>query len=121
MLRYIGSVEVNVKSKKVACEVVKIPYYSGVHHYLGPTAVLQKRKVVYKRRLDEEQERLVRNAMELAESQGLELHVHDVSSEGVVRRLLRFVSREGAFTPTLVIRGLVGFPLAARRGSSRSS
>ena len=121
MPRYIGAVEVNVKSRKVASEVVKVPYYGGVHHYLGPTAVLQKRKVVYRRQLDEEQERFVRNAKELAESQGLELRIHDVSTDGVFRRLLMFVSRDGPFTPTLVIRGSVGFPQLLRLESHIAS
>ena len=100
-----NAIEVTVKSKNVAAWVEVVPYFSGVLLDPGPTMVLPRRKVIYNRLLDEDQERLVQSAKELAGRQGLKLRVHDLSTDSILLRFLRAVFRREAFTPALIIRG----------------
>lgn len=98
-------IEVVVRSDRIAY-VEEVPYFSGVHHYLGPTAVHRRSKVEYRHQLDEEQQTLVRSAKEIADSQGLELRVHDLSRDGILQKLLRSVFGGRASTPTLATHGI---------------
>jgi hypothetical protein len=107
-----NEIEVIVRSKRVAREVEEVPYFGGVHHYLGPTAVLRSRRVVYKDELDDEQERLVQSARELANMTGTRLRIHDLSGDGILTKLWRAISGGKALAPKIVI----GRPLQSAGG-----
>ncbi len=98
-------IEVIVKSKNMADRVEVVPYFSGAILDPGPTVGIPRHKVVHNHLLDEDQERLVQSAKELARMQGLELRVHDLSRDSILLRFLRAVFRREAFTPALIIRG----------------
>ena len=98
------TVEVIVKTKKVASHVIDYPHYNSISLSTGALAV-PVRKVVYKRELDEGQQSLLKSAQDFADAQGFGLQVRDISVENMFLRAFRRVASRGKFIPKIMVHG----------------
>jgi hypothetical protein len=97
-----GKVRVVVKSRKVPSDVVE--FHQTMYSPSGiPMGTRRNRQVLYRYVLDEEHQRTIEEASELARRLCLDLEVVDSGKQGLLGRLLSSLGRRGASNPTVVI------------------
>jgi len=97
-----GKVRVVVRSRKVPADVVE--FHQTVYSPSGiPMGTVRNRQVLYRYVLDEDHQRTIEEASELARRLCLELEVVDSGKQGLLGRLLSSLGRRGARNPTIVV------------------
>jgi len=108
-----GKVRVVVRSRKVPADVVE--FYQKMYSPSGfPMGTRRSRQVLYRYVLDEDYQRTIEEASELARRLCLDLEVVDSGRQGFLGRLLSSFGRGGASNTTV----LVSPPLAAVNSDS---
>jgi len=97
-----GKVRVVVKSRRVPAEVVE--FHRTMYSPSGfPMGTKMNRQVLYTYVLDEDHQRTIEEASELARRLRLDLEVVDSGKQGLLGRLLSSLGRKGANNPTIVV------------------
>jgi len=97
-----GKVRVVVRSRKVPADVVE--FRQAMYSPSGfPMGTRRSRQVVYKYVLNEDHQRTIEEASELARRLCLDLEVVDSGRQGLLDRLLSSLGRRGTSNPTVVV------------------
>jgi len=97
-----GRVRVVVRSRKVPADLVE--FHLKMYSPSGiPLGTRRNRQVLYRYVLDEDHQRTIEEASELARRLCLDLEVVDSGKQGFLGRLLSSLGRMGASNPTVVV------------------